>query len=292
MQNVKTIGLSLENSFEEKLDYCLQKSRLPYNTSKDEARFKTMDRIQNSAAGSEKSGASMFVRVAAGMLVLILGSVVAYYFLGMSVIENKSTRSAEYTLPDGSTVMLKKNGAAYYNSSIWFMNRKIQLVSGEAFFEVNPGEKFTVETNMGDITVLGTSFNVNISDDNLRVACKTGSVKVSMPGADAPILLSAGKGLDCSISKTDIMDMDLNKIGAWTDSIYNFNDAVVTEVFEKLGDETDFTFQISDNIESRYSGQINLNLPIEDILEIVCIPSGLEYSVDADAKKIYITKIQ
>lgn len=234
----------------------------------------------------------MFMRIAAGMLVLILGSVVAYYFIGMSVIENKSTRSAEYTLPDGSLVKLNKQSLAYYNSSVWFMNRKINLVSGEAFFEVNPGDKFTVETQMGDITVLGTSFNVNVNDDNLRVACKTGSVKVTMSGNGSPILLSAGKGLDCSISKNDIMDVDLNNIGAWTDSIYNFNDAIVTDVFETLKDETDFTFVVSDSIDSKYSGQINLNLPIENILEIVCIPSGLQYSVDANAKKVYITKIQ
>lgn len=284
--------MSLENSFEEKLDYCLQKSRIPYNLSKEEARIKIMDRINSSTSGSEKAGASMFVRVAAGMLVLILGSVVAYYFIGMSVIENKSSQSAEYTLPDGSLVKLNKRAVAYYNSSVWFMNRKIRLVSGEAFFEVNPGKKFTVETDMGDITVLGTSFTVNVNDDNLRVACKTGSVKVNMPGIDSPILLSPGKGLDCSVSKIETIDMDLNKIGVWTDSIYNFNDAVVTEVFETLKDETDFTFVVSDSIHSKYSGQINLNLPMEDILEIVCIPSGLEYSVDADAKKVYITKIQ
>lgn len=292
MQNVKTIGLSSEKSFEEKLDYCLQKSRLPYNISTEEARFNTMDRIKSSASSSEKFGASMFLKVAAGMLVIILGSVLAYYFMGMSVIENKSTRSAEYTLPDGSVVKLSNRAAAYYNSSIWFMNRKINLVSGEAFFEVSPGQKFTVETKMGDITVLGTSFNVNVNDDNLKVACKTGSVKVSMPGIEAPILLSAGKGLDYAISLNEIMDVDLNKIGAWTDSIYNFNDAEVTDVFETLEGETGFAFVISDSIHSKYSGQINKNLAIEDILEIVCIPSGLDYSVDADAKKIYITKIQ
>src|SRR5690554_607376 len=172
MQNVKTIGLSSEIPFEEKLDYCLQKSRLPYNTSKEEARLKTMDRIKNHGLGSEKSGASMFVRVAAGLLVLVLGSFMAYYFMGMSVIENKNPQSAQYTLPDGSKVKLNKEAVAYYNSSVWFLNRKIKLLSGEAFFDVNPGKKFTVETEMGDISVLGTSFNVSVNNNNLKVACK------------------------------------------------------------------------------------------------------------------------
>ena len=292
MQNVKIKGLSSEIPFEEKLDYCLKENRLPYNLSKDEARFKTLDRIQRGAADIQKTGVSMFVRVAAGLVVLILGSAVAYYFVGMSVIENDSDRSAQYTLPDGSLVKLNNQTVAYYNASVWFLNRKIKLMKGEAFFDVMPGEKFTVETEMGDVSVLGTSFNVNVKEGNLKVACKSGSVQVKMPGSKEPIVLLAGKGLDGSISRTEILNMDSDKIGMWADTIYHFDDSIVTEVFEKLQNETDFTFVISDNIHSKYSGQINLNLPIEEILEIVCIPSGLKYSVDPDVKKIYITKIQ
>ncbi len=50
---------------------------------------------------------------------------------------------------------------------------------GRAWFEVKPGEKpFVVETLFGKVTVLGTSFEVDLREEDLRVTVEEGRVRV------------------------------------------------------------------------------------------------------------------
>lgn len=282
--------MSSKIPFEEKLDYCLQESRIPSLLSKDEARFQVMNRIN--VSGSERNaGFPLFLKVAAAVLVLVVGSFVSWYFLGIEVLENKGPGIAEYTLPDGSIVKLNKNSIASYNSSIWFLNREVNLNSGEAFFEVEKGEKFTVETLKGDITVLGTSFNVSLRNENLQVACKTGKVEVKLADGGEPVVLTPGTGIDLATTKNKPVVMQAAKIGVWTLGEFTFENVAVNEVFETIHAQTEYEFEIPEDINLKYSGQFNLNQPIEEILDIVCIPLNLTYTIDQTAKKISITKL-
>ena len=82
-----------------------------------------------------------------------------------------------YTLLDGSEVILNSKSTIEFNTGDWKENRNITL-SGEAFFKVKKGSKFTVTTKNGTVEVLGTQFNVNSNSDYFEVACVEGKVKV------------------------------------------------------------------------------------------------------------------
>ncbi len=249
-----------------------------------------MNRINVSESG-RNVGLPTFLKVAAAVLVLVGGGFVAWYFLGIEVLENNNSGIAEYKLPDGSIVKLNQNSVASYNSSMWFLNREIDLNRGEAFFEVEKGEKFTVETLKGDITVLGTSFNVSLRNENFQVACKSGKVAVKLATGGEPMLLTPGTGIDLAVSKTKLVEIQTASIGQWTIGEFTFENVLVTEVFETIHTQTEYAFEIPEGIDLKYSGQFNLNQPIEEILDIVCIPLNLTYSIDHRAKKISITKI-
>lgn len=282
--------MSSKIPFEEKLDYCLHESRVPSLLTKEEARFQVMNRI--STSGSERNGGfPLLLKVAAAVLVLVVGSFVSWYFLGIEVLENNGPGIAEYSLPDGSIVKLNQNSVASYNSSMWFLNREINLNRGEAFFEVEKGEKFIVETLKGDITVLGTSFNVSLRNDNLQVACKTGKVEVKLAEGGEPVVLTPGTGIDLAETRNKPVEIPTAKIGMWTLGEFTFENVSVKEVFETIHAQTDYEFLIPQDIDLNYSGQFNLNQPIEEILDIVCIPLNLTYSIDQTAKKISITKL-
>lgn len=92
-----------------------------------------------------------------------------------TTIETKSSAQAVH-LPDGSVVILNQNSSLEYNTK--FEARQVAL-DGEAFFQVQKEEvPFVVTTGNGQITVLGTSFNVKDSKDGLEVEVETGAVEL------------------------------------------------------------------------------------------------------------------
>ena len=81
-------------------------------------------------------------------------------------------------LPDGSEVVLNAKSVVNFTQKDWDTNRSIQL-KGEAFFKVKKGSTFRVQTPKGQVTVLGTKFNVKHTDAFFEVVCYEGKVSVT-----------------------------------------------------------------------------------------------------------------
>jgi ferric-dicitrate binding protein FerR (iron transport regulator) len=84
----------------------------------------------------------------------------------------------EVQLPEKSDVQLNAGSSVIYDDKHFNMDRQITL-TGEAFFKVQPGNRFVVNTTHGTVTVLGTSFNVIAWPDRFEVTCFTGKVMVN-----------------------------------------------------------------------------------------------------------------
>ncbi|MEN8704241.1 MAG: FecR family protein [Polaribacter sp.] len=80
-------------------------------------------------------------------------------------------------LLDNSEVILNAKSELTYNKEDWKNKREVHL-KGEAFFKVQKGSTFTVVTDNGTVTVLGTQFNVNNGNKFFEVICYEGKVKV------------------------------------------------------------------------------------------------------------------
>lgn len=97
------------------------------------------------------------------------------------VATNTDRLSMHVLLPDGSSVVLRKNSQLRYSKIFTGEKREVYL-SGEAFFEVskNPQKPFFVIANGLITKVLGTSFSVKAygSDTRVIVVVKTGKVSV------------------------------------------------------------------------------------------------------------------
>ena len=93
-------------------------------------------------------------------------------------------------LPDGSSVIMNHNSSIQFDKD--FEERNISL-QGEAYFDVVPSDvPFIVTTDLGEITVLGTRFNVNSREDDLEVEVETG--KVELETGEENTKLFAGQG--------------------------------------------------------------------------------------------------
>lgn len=67
--------------------------------------------------------------------------------------------------------------------------RSIWLEEGEAFFEVasDADRPFIVSTPLGNVTAIGTAFNVKLSNDRIVVTVTEGEVKMNVPRENATI---------------------------------------------------------------------------------------------------------
>lgn len=119
---------------------------------------------------------------------------IVFLFGLFSILGNNSTihetnfgETKTITLLDGSQVILNSKSTITFNDIDWKENRQLTL-DGEAYFKVEKGSTFTVNTTNGSVTVLGTQFNVNSTNDFFEVVCYEGKVSVSS-GSSEHILL-------------------------------------------------------------------------------------------------------
>lgn len=128
-----------------------------------------------------------FIRSIAAVFVLLFLSGVAY--VSSKVTVKTDLYAKTWVLPCGSDVKLGANSEITYNRLQWLYSRHVTLI-GSGRFSVTKGSGFKVLTELADIEVLGTIFDVNESANGelLRVSCEEGSVKVSALGSDTVLM--------------------------------------------------------------------------------------------------------
>lgn len=192
-------------------------------------------------------------------------------------------------LPDQSMYTLNAGSELIYDSENWKSERKINL-SGEAFFEVEKGEKFQVNTANGQVKVLGTSFNVRSRADVLEVKCRTGKVGIfSNAGKDFGVLTPQNA---LSISGEKIVDkwqLSQAENKDWTAGILRFKNAKLEEVLREL--ERQFDVKInSQNIDNQQITSCNFqNKDLDNALITTLKPLGIGYVIGAD-KVVVLSK--
>lgn len=176
------------------------------------------------------------------------------------------------TLPDGSTVILNASSVISYSDD-W--NRELTL-EGEAFFEITKGENFVVKTPNGEVQVLGTSFNVYSREEAFVVACKTGKVNVTIPLKSFSEDIVPGEIVsmkDDTVRRTNRLP---ELMGKWNTGEFYFNHQPISEVIAELQRQFSIEIEYDGRINQEFSGYFT-NKNLENALDMVCLPLGLEY---------------
>ncbi|MEM9051783.1 MAG: FecR family protein [Bacteroidota bacterium] len=278
----------MKQDFNNKLDSLLQEERIAFKTSPESAKRKVMERISETTPviPIRRNFKPVYRLAVAASVALVAALAVA--FIGNKSIENNTEEVIAHSLPDGSEVFMRPNSAISYNSLLWSFDRNVNLV-GTGFFEVEKGEKFDVETAVGTVSVLGTSFSVITFEDALKVSCKTGKVLVQNEEGLSTIL-TPGKGVKMNKEEAISIESPTQQIDQWVTGSYRFDNVQVSEVFNSIEDISKIEIQYPKDLESSYSGEFSTDQEIEEILDIVCKPLGLEYEISQDNNLIRITK--
>lgn len=162
-------------------------------------------------------------------------------------------KGGEYkiVLSDGTRVWLNAATVLQYPTSFGERNeRRVKLVSGEAYFEVSKDKyrPFIVASKNQELTVLGTHFNINTYGQSVKTTLNEGSVSLSSDKANKSIILSPGEEsiADGANFEKRIVDVDLNI--AWKNGKIKFRDADL----KSLLDEAERWY----NVKVEYEGQI------------------------------------
>jgi transmembrane sensor len=140
-------------------------------------------------------------------------------------------------LADGSKVVLNGNSKVAYRTVMNGATREVWLEKGEAFFEVakNPKRPFIVHADSANVQVVGTSFDVRITTQQIAVAVATGKVNFSpLHITDKAFLLPGLTGV-WTKSDTKVVVTENSNMLAWRTGKLKFNDASLKEVLSALG---------------------------------------------------------
>lgn len=200
------------------------------------------------------------------------------------VIDNDTTTYALHSLPDGSSIHLNANTHIEYDKD-FTSNRNISL-DGEAFFEVQKGKTFKVHTDNGDVTVLGTSFNVFSRGYNLTVACKTGKVKVDTRAEN--ILAPGDKLIYIKDQLLESSTIDTHLIASWRDGESKFKSSPLSEVIQSITAQYAYELKGANlDLTQRFTGSF-IHDDLDKALRMVFLPMGITYKLDNQNKIIVI----
>lgn len=115
-------------------------------------------------------------------------------------------------LPDGSVAQLGADTAIALDFQEG--RRRVHLLRGEAFFEVqhSEGGTFTVIAKEDEVRDIGTKFNIDLNAERMDVTVSEGAVEVVGSSDGAPVLVSEGNGaaiVDGKVQNVQPADTDL-----------------------------------------------------------------------------------
>lgn len=235
-------------------------------------------------------------RIAAVVLLLITAGFAINYFVRQSsdLVFRTAQNSETIHLPDGSAVFLNRNSILAYSKKFNEKDRKVTL-RGEAFFEVekDPVRPFTIALDQAEVTVLGTSFNVQSYESRaeVEVTVETGVVKFEPTLLNETIELRPGEiGILRKDEKTltSSLNEDINYL-AWKTQRIVFEGSDLIAIAKALQTTYGVEVNVSDNVSSACRVTVTFtNQSLEAVLKV--LKSTLDLTYKMEGNKIEITK--
>ncbi len=243
-----------------------------------------LERLKEDRAREEKKTVQLqpfgyAMRVAAAVTLLIVGYVGwQFYFNGDQVYDTGIAQRLEVTLPDQSVAVLDARTRLSYDASNWDNERKLTL-HGQAYFDVEKGSKFSVETSAGTITVLGTEFNVRQFGHELTVVCYEGNVRVKSSNQEIILKPSEGVAFDGGTMESFVTD---DALPDWQQGYTRFAQTDLIRVVKELQRRFETKISLPEKYyDLKYSGAVPFT-SLEEALQSVFVPMELEYQINED----------
>lgn len=251
----------------------LKNWKVPQQCTEDEAWQKLQQRINADAkvVPMWKRPVS-WVAAAAVAILLVAGWM---YARGSAIEELKAERSERVVLPDSSLAQVNA-GSTLRWAADWENGTRSLELDGEAFFQVEKGEKFSVQTTHGTVEVLGTRFNVYAYDDAFRVDCFEG--KVAVKGAGSSVELTEGQAVKLRHGSLSERFAIAQVQPSWLMGGFNYTSASLDRVLKDIEQRFGVVIDCPEDAkEEEFSGSFEASNAAES-LELIALTFSLKYS--------------
>jgi len=172
---------------------------------------------------------------AAAVLAAVAGLAIWKYSNSKEVLATNYGQLSQHVLPDGSEVMLNANSTVTLGEN-WDNGDREVWLKGEAFFHVKKTsavQRFIVHTDLMDVIVTGTQFNVITRDDKSSVLLTEGSVTVlSKEGKE--IKMVPGDFVEIETNKVEKKTANEEAILAWKENRLYFDNTFMKDAAKMI----------------------------------------------------------
>lgn len=199
-------------------------------------------------------------------------------------------RKGQYQLKlsDGSKVWLNAASSIRYPENFIGNERKVELLYGEAYFEVvhNAAKPFRVVSSNQTIEDIGTHFNINAYQDEplFKTTLLEGSIKI-IANRQSTILKPGEQARIQSISAnpkiTLIRDADIEEAISWKNGLFIFNDEPLESIMRKISRwyDVDVSYQNIDPHKSFWGGVSRYD-NVSKVLRKLELTGGVHFTIE------------
>lgn len=193
-------------------------------------------------------------------------------------------------LADGTKVWL--NSETQLKFPVSFIDgavRKVELVYGEAYFEVSPstkhkGSKFKVLNKSQEIEVLGTEFNIKAYKDeaNIYTTLVQGKVSIKTELTKKVLKPSEQSNLNLNTNGIQVSVVDVYSEISWKDGVFSFKGKPLKDIMKVISRwyDVEVIFE-NKNLESiKFKGTLEKSQSIDEILSIMKSYSINNYEIN------------
>lgn len=182
-------------------------------------------------------------------------------------------------LSDGTQVWL--NSESQLKFPVAFIDgevRKVELVYGEAYFDVSPstkhkGSKFKVFNKSQEVEVVGTEFNIKAYKDetNVYTTLVEGKVNVSIANTKQRLIPNQQLNLNIKTNASVVNTVDVYDEIAWKEGVFSFRRKSLEDIMKVLSRwyDLDVKFTNPELKKSGFNGIVGKDQKIETILETI-----------------------
>jgi hypothetical protein len=182
-------------------------------------------------------------------------------------------------LSDGTQVWL--NSETKLKFPVAFIEgktRQVELVYGEAYFDVSPSTKhkgahFKVLSDKQEVEVIGTEFNIKSYKDetNIYTTLVEGKVDVNIENRKQRLTPNQQLNLNIKTSNSFVKNVDVYNEISWKDGVFSFEKITLRDMMKVLSRWYDFDFVFkSKQIENEiFDGVLRKNQSLDEILRSI-----------------------
>ena len=198
-----------------------------------------------------------------------------------NVLTTSKQGNIKIVLYDGSLVWLNAGSELRYPNT-FVENQRVVYLKGEAYFDVTKDRShpFIVKTISSEISVLGTSFNVNARENSCVTTLVEGRVRMKHGIKDSVELRAGQQAWVAGTEKIRVQEVDTRYYTSWMNNMFAFRETSLREIATVLEDwyECKCRFESAALENIPYTTMVERYPDVDSVLQLLAGTGDFRYT--------------